>query len=196
MPTRWHLLLGLVNQVCLRYHWTEFCVVWLSQPTGYLKESRVEFLSLKAGAFKSLWLACLLKALWWCQSQIGMWAFEGGVIVSLTWHPCASRSVWLHPAFETPSLDYRALCCLLPLHLILSSFPDISWSGFLRSHLSPAVHQRNLSITSRCKLGWPALNTALFCFQGEFWMARWSSFKVHCGIPCFTKCEGKIRVWK
>ena len=164
--------------VSLRHHWTKFCVVWLSQLTHDLKESWVEFLSLETGELESRWLVCLLKALWWCQSWIQTWAFVGGVIFSLTRKPCASKNIWLRLAIKVPSFDDRALCCLLPLHLILSSFPDISWSSFLPSHLSPSVRQRNLSITSRPELGWPGPNTAFFCFQCEFWMAEWSSFKI------------------
>lgn len=178
---------GVCQPVSLRHHWTKFCVVWLSQLTHELKESWVEFLSLETGELESLWSVCLLKALWWCQSQIRTWAFVGGVIFSLTRKPCASKNIWLHLVIKVPSFDDRALCCLLPLHLILSSFPDISWSSFLPSHLSPSVHQRNLSITSRPELGWPGLNTAFFCCQCEFLMAEWSSFKIYYVISCSKK---------
>ena len=134
--------------------------------------------------------------LMWLNKRVALvsWRIPGmgepGGLLSLGLHRVGhdwSDLVSAAAAIKVPSFDDRALCCLLPLHLILSSFPDISWSSFLPSHLSPSVHQRNLSITSRPELGWPGLNTAFFCCQCEFWMVEWSSFKIYYVISCSKK---------
>lgn len=164
MPMRWYLLMGLVNQVSLLSDTSE----WNFVCSGSLNESLLKGMlswipSLKTGELKSLGWSFFWRL---CDgtSEIGVWAFETVRIISLTWQLRASRAFGYSQWFKSPSFDYRALCCLLPLWLILSDFPVISWSSFLRSHPSPSVHREYFSVTAKLELGWTRLNTKFLYF--------------------------------
>lgn len=96
MPITGYLLLGLVNQVSLLLDTTE----WNFVGSGFLKYSLLKgklpwILSLKTGELKSLgrsvfWRLCGGAA------QIGTWAFEAVIILSLMWQFSVSRSIWWH----------------------------------------------------------------------------------------------------